>query len=141
MNVDHFPDFQNVPSPSYIVSVHYMRFFQNIFREYRSLFIHINNFLRTSTVPIQTSASYYWYFYILIFSNNSVSTFPKVMFILNYLIIILNYLTLLVAIISCREITQPLWIINKSIKFELCHMKLATKRLTRDQIMKLVSEN
>ena len=45
--------------------------------------------------------------------------------------------------INCRyhflcEIAQPLWIISKSIEFEICHMKLTT-RLIRDQIMNLVS--
>ena len=39
--------------------------------------------------------------------------------------IFLNYLILIVVIIF-YEITQPLWIISKSIEFELCHMKLTT---------------
>ena len=43
-----------------------------------------------------------------------------------------NYFELFV--INCRyhfsrEITQPLWIINKSIEFELCHMKLGTLKV------------
>ena len=63
-----------------------------------SLFIHITNSLRTSTIPIQ-NVYILLLPRVLIFSNNWVSTFFKVIFILNYLIIILNYLILIVVII------------------------------------------
>ena len=70
-----------------------------------SLFIHITNFLRTSTIPIQNFCILLLP-PILMFSNNRVSTFHKVIFILNYLIIVLNYLTLIVVIIFLKPLNH-----------------------------------
>ena len=62
-----------------------------------SLFIRITNFLRTSTIPIQTSTSYYylnsWYFQIIECPPSQSNIY------LSYLIIILNYLILIAVII------------------------------------------
>ena len=43
--------------------------------------------------------------------------------------VILNYLISIIVIIFFCEITQSLWIISKSIEFELCHMKMTALKV------------
>ena len=62
------------------------------------------NDYKPQTIPVTTKLSF--------FKKESTGT------------IILICLILIVVIIFFGEITQPLWIISKSIEFEPCHMKL-----------------